>query len=125
MPHNWASAEFIRLVRHCLLLERGRELHLLEGLPTTWARPGRTTRLTQIPTSFGPVSLTLEIAPAGKTARLTCKPSQREPVSRIVVHLENFDRLIRSVKLADRDLDESALAIPTDKPFTLDIALAD
>ncbi|NOX54462.1 MAG: hypothetical protein GXP27_08470, partial [Planctomycetes bacterium] len=31
MPHNWASAEFIRLVRHSLVLERGRELHLLEG----------------------------------------------------------------------------------------------
>ncbi len=33
MPHNWASAEFIRLVRHLLILERGDELHLLEGLP--------------------------------------------------------------------------------------------
>ncbi len=23
MPHNWASAEFLRLTRHCLILERG------------------------------------------------------------------------------------------------------
>ncbi|MGD0091875.1 MAG: hypothetical protein ABSE73_18325, partial [Planctomycetota bacterium] len=28
MPHNWASAEFIRLTRHLLVLERGAELHL-------------------------------------------------------------------------------------------------
>ena len=33
MPHNWASAEFIRLVRDLLVLERGDELHLFEGLP--------------------------------------------------------------------------------------------
>ncbi len=124
MPHNWASAEFIRLTRHCLLLERGQELHLLEGLPTTWTQPGRTTRLTQIPTSFGPVSLKLEVAPAGDSARLTCDPPQREPISGIVVHLENFARPVRSVKLAGRDLGESLPTIPTDKPFTLDIALA-
>ena len=41
MPHNWASAEFIRLVRHLLVLERGDELHLLEGLPRGWLRPER------------------------------------------------------------------------------------
>jgi GH15 family glucan-1,4-alpha-glucosidase len=27
IPHNWASAEFIRLVRHSLILERWNELH--------------------------------------------------------------------------------------------------
>ena len=31
MPHNWASAEFIRLTHNLLFLERGAELHLLEG----------------------------------------------------------------------------------------------
>ena len=40
MPHNWASAEFIRLVRHSLVLERGNELHLFEAMPANWARPG-------------------------------------------------------------------------------------
>ncbi len=33
MPHNWASAEFIRLVVDLLALDRGDELHLLEGFP--------------------------------------------------------------------------------------------
>ena len=45
MPHNWASAEFIRLVRHLLVLERGDELHLFEGLPAAWIRPGTPTRV--------------------------------------------------------------------------------
>jgi hypothetical protein len=125
MPHNWASAEFIRLIRHCLILERDQELHLLEGLPTTWTQPGRTTRLTQIPTSFGPVSLTLEVAATGKTARLTCDPPQRDPVSAVVVHLENFARPVRGVKLAGGDLNESPPTVPTDRPFTLDLTLTD
>ena len=33
MPHNWASAEFIRLAIHLLALDRGDELHLLRRLP--------------------------------------------------------------------------------------------
>ena len=46
MPHNWASAEFIRLTVHLLALDRGDELHLLEGMPANgparaWS-PGST-----------------------------------------------------------------------------------
>jgi hypothetical protein len=125
MPHNWASAEFLRLTRHCLILERGSELHLLEGIPTTWTGPGCTTRLTQIPTSFGPVSMELTIAPTGQSARLVFDPPRRDPVSGIVVHLENFTHPVRNVRLADRQLGESPLTIPTDCPFTLDLELAD
>ena len=39
MPHNWASAEFIRLAIHLLALDRGDELHLLEGMPAEWLAP--------------------------------------------------------------------------------------
>ena len=40
MPHNWASAEFIRLAVHLLALDRGDELHLLEGMPAQWLGAG-------------------------------------------------------------------------------------
>ena len=66
----------------------------------------------------------LTVAPTGRSARLICDPPQRDRVSAIVVHLENFDRTIRSVRLADRQLGESPAMIPTDQPFTLDIELA-
>ena len=56
MPHNWASAEFIRLTVHLLELDRGDELHLLEGLPREWLRPGMVTRLNGVATPFGPAS---------------------------------------------------------------------
>jgi len=57
MPHNWASAEFIQLVRHLLVLERGDALELLYGLPPEWSRRGSRFRVERTPTRFGPVSL--------------------------------------------------------------------
>lgn len=61
MPHNWASAEFIRLVRHLLVFERGETLELLPGLPANWIFPGAVIELQETPTRFGPISLRLEI----------------------------------------------------------------
>lgn len=59
MPHNWASAEFIRLVRHLLVFERGDTLELLPGLPAHWLVPPQPLRLANTPTRFGPVTLSL------------------------------------------------------------------
>jgi hypothetical protein len=72
MPHNWASVEFVRLVRHLLLFERGDVLELLPGLPPEWLVPERPLHLQNSPTRFGPVSLTLRADASGK-ATLTVK----------------------------------------------------
>jgi len=74
MPHNWASAEFIRLTTHLIELDRGDELHLLEGLPAQWLGPGMVTQLNGVATPFGPLHLALAVAEDGKTATLTLKP---------------------------------------------------
>jgi hypothetical protein len=87
MPHNWASAEFIRLVRNLLVLERGGELHLLEGLPRPWLAPGAKTALRGVATDFGPVTMTLEVSPDGASARLMVVPPANPDLKRIVVHL--------------------------------------
>jgi hypothetical protein len=65
MPHNWASAEFIRLVRHLLVFERGLELELLRGLPAEWIIPEKRVYLEKTPTRFGPVSLEFALNRAG------------------------------------------------------------
>jgi hypothetical protein len=64
MPHNWASAECIRYLRHMLLLEDGGRMRLLEGIvPGT---PRAPFRLEHTPTRFGRVNLDLEpIASSG------------------------------------------------------------
>jgi hypothetical protein len=124
MPHNWASAEFIRLIRHMLILERGRELHLLEGMPHVWSRPGDTIRLTEIPTSFGPVSLSVHVAPDGRTGWIRVRPPQRERVDNLVVHLEQFDRPIRLVRKDDQEIGDELRLTAIDEEIVLALDFA-
>jgi hypothetical protein len=86
MPHNWASAEFIRLTIHLLELDRGNELHLLEGLPAAWTGPGMTTRLNGVATPFGPLNMVLQIDRAGNMATLKVKPLSGS-CNAVIVHL--------------------------------------
>jgi len=90
MPHNWASAEFIRLVVHLLALDRGNELHLFEGLPIEWTRPGMVTKLNGICTPFGKLTLQLKIAKDGKSAALRVEPLSDASCQKIVVHLSGW-----------------------------------
>jgi hypothetical protein len=86
MPHNWASAEFIRLATHLLELDRGDELHLLEGLPVEWLKAGMTTRLDGLLTPFGPLHMTLRVDRQGKIATLKVEPLEAN-CRNVVVHL--------------------------------------
>ncbi len=86
MPHNWASAEFIRLAVHLLQLDRGDELHLLEGMPVQWLGPGMITKLNGIATPFGPLDLTAQVSKDGRTATLDVKPLAAN-CKAVVVHL--------------------------------------
>jgi hypothetical protein len=86
MPHNWASAEFIRLTIHLLALDRGDELHLLEGLPREWTGPGMVTRLNGVATPFGPLDMTVQTDKKGAKATVSVKPLAAN-CKAIIVHL--------------------------------------
>ncbi|MGZ3871391.1 MAG: hypothetical protein ACXVJD_00665 [Mucilaginibacter sp.] len=73
MPHNWASAEFIRMVVHMIQLDRGKDLSLFEGLPKQWTFPGAVTKLSGIRTPFGPINLSLVVDKSGNAAKLDLK----------------------------------------------------
>ncbi len=90
MPHNWASAEFIRLAVHLLALDRGDELHLLEGLPAVWVQAGMVTRLDRVCTPFGPLSLDLSVSADGRQARLKLAALCGSPPVRIVLHRDGW-----------------------------------
>lgn len=87
MPHNWGSAEFVRLVVHLLALDRGTEMHLFEGMPMEWLQPGMTTRLKDIATPFGKLSFTLEVDSRGETAALQIDKLTDKSCTGIFVHL--------------------------------------
>lgn len=90
MPHNWASAEFIRLVVHLLAIDRGDELHLLEGMPEEWLRGGMQTSLKAVATPFGPLTFTLDVAPDGKRATLVVDCLPDKACRAVYVHLKGW-----------------------------------
>jgi hypothetical protein len=60
MPHNWASAECIRYLRHMLVLEDDRKLRLLAGLMASDLKERAPFSVQGTPTRFGRVSLSAE-----------------------------------------------------------------
>jgi hypothetical protein len=90
MPHNWASAEFVELAVHLLALDRGNEMHLLEGLPKEWIQPGMKTALKDIATPFGKLSFTLQVDESGKTATLNVEKLSDTSCKGLFVHLGDW-----------------------------------
>jgi hypothetical protein len=76
MPHNWASAECIRYVRHMLALEDGAHLRLLAGVTAAELAAGKPYRLAGTPTRFGRLNMNLEPLDRGQGWRLAF---EREP----------------------------------------------
>jgi hypothetical protein len=105
MPHNWASAEFIRLAMHLIEIDRGDELHLLQGFPRDWAGPGMVTRLNGVLTPFGPLHLEIRVSGDGHSARLKMKQLTGSRPAKVVLHLDGLDGTNDAVELpTDRDL---------------------
>jgi hypothetical protein len=121
MPHNWASAEFIRLIRHMLILERGDQLHLLEGMPHAWSRPGNTIRLEDIPTSFGSVAVSVHVAEDGQSGWIWIRPPTREPMEKLALHLEQFDRPVECVRIDGREIGSGSTLTTSGAEIVLDI----
>ncbi len=63
MPHNWASAECIRYLRHMLVLEDDQTLRLLDGVMAEDLKQRHGFTVSNTPTRFGRVSL--DTQPAG------------------------------------------------------------
>lgn len=112
MPHNWASAEFIRLSVHLIELDRGGELHLFEGVPARWALPGSVTSLKGVATPFGVLTAELRVSGDGRSAHITVEPLADPSCSRIVVHLNNWAGAARPpIDLSPRQRNELTVPI--------------
>lgn len=86
MPHNWASAEFIRLVRHLLVMEKGEDLVVFPGLPDEWLPDDTPLVLENTPTRYGLITLELH-RDEGHGYRLTFKRLAGSQVpERLIIH---------------------------------------
>jgi len=69
MPHTWVGADYLNLLRTCLMYERGEQLMLLAGLPEEWLRGDKTFSVASMPTYWGDLDMTVTpaaAAPDGK-----------------------------------------------------------
>jgi hypothetical protein len=69
MPHGWAIAEFVLLLRDALMFEDGDKLVLFGGVPPEWFTHPAGMTLKDMPTQFGKCSV--EYVVSGKSASLT------------------------------------------------------
>ena len=60
VPHLWAAAQYVLLVRDMLVRERDDELHLASAVPTHWLEPGREVAFENAPTFFGPAGFRMQ-----------------------------------------------------------------
>jgi hypothetical protein len=93
MPHNWPSALFAELTVHLLALDRGNELHLLEGIPPEWLDEGMKTALKDIATPFGKITFRLKVDALGKTADLTVEKLTDPSCKALIVHLGDWGEI--------------------------------
>jgi hypothetical protein len=112
MPHAWASAEFIRLVRHLIVFERDTRLHLAAGLPAEWLDTGRPVAVRHTPTRFGRVSLSVQrddvvLVTMTRTEGL-CRPGA------LLLHLDMLPERPDVV-----EIDGRAVAVPPAGPLPL------
>jgi hypothetical protein len=126
MPHNWASAEFIRLVRHLLVFEAGDTLHVLPGLPAEWRIPGKKLRLERTPTRFGPISIEVSFAAdGGCQATVVRDPSWPIQPAAIVLHAQRLGA--GALRLDDRPAtrgSEGTVALPNNTSVSIEVAPA-
>ena len=98
MPHNWASAECIRYLRHMLLLEDGSRMRFLQGMIPANFNDAGLYRLEHTPTRFGRVTLQLEPLTRNRGWKLnvTVEPTQRASTIEIPASImgQKFERVI-------------------------------
>ena len=85
MPHNWASAECIRYLRHMLVLEDGTSLRLLAGIGGPELSAGEPVEIQDSPTRFGRVSLSIEAAKGSGDLHVKFKRAAGLAPSRVVL----------------------------------------
>lgn len=90
--HAWAAAEWILMIRNCFVREEGAALILAAGIPNEWLVPGETLTFGPAPTSFGTLSITIEVPTPDQADQVTIHWQGKWHVSQptIKIHLPGF-----------------------------------
>ena len=84
-----ASPMLVDLIRLAVLDDtlRENELHLLRLVPSAWLRTDRATRFENMPTEFGPVTLSFSLQDEGRRLDVSLEPRFRQAPAQVVLHV--------------------------------------
>jgi hypothetical protein len=86
MPHGWAAAQFVHLLRNALVYEDNDVLHLCWGAREDWLNNGMTVR--RAPTRFGAVDFDLRKSSDSVVLDYRVdRGMHQQPYSRVQLHL--------------------------------------
>ncbi len=85
VPHLWAAAMYVILVRNMLVREDGADLHFASAVPLAWLDAGKEVAFRDAPTTFGRAGLWLKAGADRLDVRLDA-PSAERP-RRMLLHL--------------------------------------
>lgn len=88
-PHGWYAARLRIGLRNMLILDEGAELHLLSAVSPEWIQPGKEVSVSNAPTDFGMVDLSLKSL-SETQARIAIVASFVSTPGRIILHLPWF-----------------------------------
>lgn len=93
-PHGWFAAEYRTLLRNMFVREDGRNLHLLSVLSPEWVGAGKQVAVSQLPTNFGTVNLSLS-QPDDTSATLQIDSKWVDAPQSLILHLPWFMNVSR------------------------------
>lgn len=88
LPHTYSNTQQLRLLRNMLVREDGETLWLGQAIPRDWLAPGKRVAVNEVPTTFGPVSYTIEPNPDG-SMRVQLSPPTRNAPKEIAIRLRD------------------------------------
>ncbi|MDP2898195.1 MAG: hypothetical protein Q8Q12_16795 [bacterium] len=112
VPHIWAAAQYMIVLRNMLLREDGDTLHLLSAVPTAWLRPGKKIVLLRAPTAFGEVDLALNSVEGG--CEVVFSHPKRTRPKEVIFHMPPGVTGKRGTHAEDKEIPvrDNALIVP-------------
>ncbi|MHC4798758.1 MAG: hypothetical protein ACYTF1_19140, partial [Planctomycetota bacterium] len=81
------GAECVVWLRNLLILENGKNLDLLAGVPGSWLVPGKQIEVTNAPTWYGPMDMHVESLVDGREVKMLLTGPRRNPPETIRLYL--------------------------------------
>jgi hypothetical protein len=92
--HAWAAAEWILMIRHCFVREEGENLVLCAGVARRWLKPGAVIFFGPAPTTFGTVSVKIEVEERNPRMRISWKGDWHKQAPNIELRLPGFEPVV-------------------------------